>query len=332
MVEVVIKIPAIEKLLDYTASGIGATAGPLLLPWRAYMEGKADHISARAYADVLPIITKAQDDARRSLVAPDAEVHGAVEITHEHLKQVIEFQGLKRLANIASVVEHAAEELGDKEVADHEPDHDWTARFFDCVQDVSSEHMQKLWAKVLSGEVESPGRTSLRTLETLRNMTKRDAELFDEFAGYVIGGEFVFNDEHFVQRLGAMKPECLLHLQDCGLVIISPFLRWTGTFGDAESALLIYQGGALLIEKAKDVSEKLEIPIVSLTAAGKELFRMVQGAVQMAYLQDFATFLQNRGCQLYLIDEVVDLPEGGFNYTSCELIEPRPIQPGMPAL
>ncbi len=330
MLEHISKILATEKLLDYLASGIGATAGPLFRPWQAYMEGRAKRISAQADADALALISQAQSDARQYLVAPGADVQGAVEITHENIMQRIEFQERKRLANIRSVVEGAAEELGDKEVPDHEPDHDWTARFFDCVQDVSSEHMQKLWAKVLSGEVESPGRTSLRTLETLRNMTKRDADLFGELAGFVIGGEFVFNDSHFVQRLGAMKPKCLLHLQDCGLVTIAPFLSWTGTFGGAERSFFFYQGGALLIEKEKGASEKLEIPIVSLTAAGKELFRMVQGSVQMAYLQDFATFLQNRGCQLYFVDEVVNLPKGGFNYTSCELIEPRPIQPGMP--
>ena len=165
MVEIVLKVPAIEKLLDYLASGIGATAGPLLFPWRAYMQGKADRISARSYADTLPIIAQAQADARQYLDAPDTDVQGIVEITHEHIGQLIEFQGLKRLANTRLVVDHAAEELSDKEVPDIEPDHDWTARFFDCVQDVSSEHMQKLWAKVLSGEVESPGRTSLRTLE-----------------------------------------------------------------------------------------------------------------------------------------------------------------------
>ena len=331
MFEQITKILAVEKLLDYLASGIGATAGPLLLPLRAYMEGQADRISAKAYADTLPIIAQAQADARQYLVAPDADVHGSAEITHENITQLLEFQGRKRLANIRSVVESAAEELADKEVPDHEPDHDWTARFFDCVQDVSSEHMQKLWAKVLSGEVESPGRTSLRTLDTLRNMTKRDAELFDELAGYVIEGEFVFSDSRFVQCLGAMNHQCLLHLQDCGLVIIAPFLSWTGTLGDAERSLLLYQGGALLIEKEKDASEKLEIPIVSLTAAGKELFRIVQGSVQMAYLQDFATFLQSRGCQLYFVDEVVNLPEGRFYYTSYELVEPWPTQSGMPA-
>lgn len=200
MLEHVTKILATDKLLDYLASGIGATAGPLFRLWQAYMEGHAKRISARADADALAIIAQAQADARQYLVAPGTDVQGAVEITHEHLKQVIEFQGLKRLANIASVVENAAEELSDKEVPDHEPDHDWTARFFDCVQDVSSEHMQKLWGKVLSGEVESPGRTSLRTLETLRNMTQREAEVFERIAPYVIDNEFVFCDRDFIEK------------------------------------------------------------------------------------------------------------------------------------
>ena len=34
MVDVNLKAPAVEKLLDYTASGIGAVAAPMLAPWR----------------------------------------------------------------------------------------------------------------------------------------------------------------------------------------------------------------------------------------------------------------------------------------------------------
>ena len=92
--------------------------------------------------------------------------HGVVEITRGDITQSIEFQGRKRMANASSIIDGAAEELGDKEVPNHEPDPDWTARFFDYAQDISSEDMQRIWAKILAGEVESPGRTSLRTLDT----------------------------------------------------------------------------------------------------------------------------------------------------------------------
>ena len=64
------------------------------------------------------------------------------------------------------------------EVQDHQVDHDWTARFFSDVQDVSSEQFQDLWAKVLAGEVERPRSTSIKTLGILRNLDKENADLF----------------------------------------------------------------------------------------------------------------------------------------------------------
>ena len=181
------------------------------------------------------------------MVAPDAEARGIVEFDRNDIIQRLEFQERKRLANIGSVVENAAKELGDKEVPDHEPDPDWTARFFDCVQDVSSEHMQKLWARVLSGEVESPGRTSLRTLDTLKNMTRRDAELFEGIAGLVIGGEIVFRHNDYVHRYRALNYNNLLHLQDCGLMNVGPFLATTIAWENRTKYILSYQTGALLV-------------------------------------------------------------------------------------
>ena len=330
MLEHITKILAIDKLLDYLASGIGATAGPLFRPWQAYMEGHAKRISARADADALAIIAQAQAAARQYLVAPGADVQGAVEITHENIMQRIEFQERKRLANIRSVVESAAEELHDKEVPDIEPDHDWTARFFDSVQDVSSEHMQKLWAKVLSGEVESPGRTSLRTLETLRNMTQRDAELFEAIVGFVIDGEFIFYNDEVAKHNRDLSYYNLLYLEDCGLMNVAPSLARSITWKDTSGLALPYHRGALLISRGERASESLKIPATLLTTAGRELSRIAHGTVQMVYLQDFSTFLHQRKCQLLLLQGVETLPDGRLEYSSRTPIEPRPIQPGTP--
>ena len=330
MAELVLKIPAIEKLLDYFASGLAATAGPLLLPWRAYMEGHAKRISAQAYAGALPIIAQAQKGARQSLIAPDTENRGVVEITHENITQLIDFQGRKRVANKISVVKSAAEELGEKEVTNHEPNHDWTARFFDCVQDVSSEHMQKLWAKVLSGEVESPGRTSLRTLDTLRNMTQRDAEFFEEIVGFVIEGEFIFYNDEVAEHNRALIYYNLLYLEDCGLMNVAPSLARSITWKDISELALPYHRGALLITRGEGASENLEIPAALLTIAGRELFRIAQGTVQRAYLQDFSTFLHPRKCQLSLAENIEILSDGRLKCASRTLIKPRPIQPGTP--
>ena len=126
MVDVNLKVPALEKLVDYTASGIGAVAGPMLAPWRARQDAKAKLIGAQADADSLRLIADAQADARHSLVTCGEAGHGVLEIGPKGVEQRIEFQEKKRQANIASVVREAAAELGDQEVPDYEPDPDWT--------------------------------------------------------------------------------------------------------------------------------------------------------------------------------------------------------------
>ena len=69
---------------------------------------------------------------------------------------------------------------------EHEPDHDWTARFFGDVQDVSSEEMQNLWAKILAGEVERPGSTSIKALGILKNLDKTTANMFRMFCSICV--------------------------------------------------------------------------------------------------------------------------------------------------
>ena len=162
-------VRAFDKLLDYTASGIGAVAGPMLAPWRARREAAALRIAAQGEADALRIIAAAQSEARDTLVSTATDVRGEIEIT-ETVRQRIQFQEEKRHRNTGAVVGQTAELLGDNDVPDQEPDHDWTARFFNYIQDVSSEEMQLLWAKVLAGQIEQPGSVPIRALSILRNL------------------------------------------------------------------------------------------------------------------------------------------------------------------
>ena len=248
LVDLNLTVPAIIVLTKYAASGVGAVAGLMLANWRASQEGKARITSALADKEVrrievesdvqaLKIIAEAQAEAQRHLLAPNQGVVGTAEISRDDVTQRIEFQEQKRLANVRSVVEKAADDLGDKDIADHEPDPDWTARFFDSVQDVSSEDMRKIWAKILAGEVESPGRTSLRTLDTLRNMTKKDAEMFRNICGFVFDGNFLFYDDP-VKSHDALNYGYLLHLQDCDLIYLEHGLTRAVTWSSREHAVL----------------------------------------------------------------------------------------------
>ena len=333
MADLSLSVPAIEKLVDYAASGVGAVAGPMLANWRASKEGQARLTSARFDADVrrieaesraksLVIIAEAQAEARQSIDATIESGRGMVEITREDITQSIEFQGRKRLANVASVVEDTADELGDKEVADHEPDPDWTARFFDCVQDVSSEDMKTLWSRILTGEVESPGRTSLRTLDTLRNMTQQDAESFRKICECVIAGCFVFFDWEDSASYPALRHYELIHIQDCGLAHYGIHSAHKIIWGDKKAATFGYQDQTLMITRDPRFEAKLGIPGMYLTQAGIELCRVVQSAPNMRYLQSLSRFLEVANCQLFYVEGAIECPDGILRWANHTLIEP----------
>ena len=333
MLNITLKIPAFEKLLDYVASGMGAVAGPLLSNWRARNEGRARLTAARFDADVrriesesrsesLGIIAEAQAKARRVIDSSVDSGRGIAKITRDDIIQSIEFQGRKRFANVASVVEEAAEELRDKEVSNHEPDHDWTARFFDCVQDVSSEDMQKLWARILAGEVESPGRTSLRTLDTLRNMTKRDAEVFKDICSLVIDDSFVFFDK-LAQNRDPFVLKRLLQIQECRLINIQPDLMISYTWNGKTLLILSYCRSSILIERGKNASNNLEIPQMPLTAAGRELCQLIPNTFQLDYLRGISTFLKQENCSLSYIEDIEFGPDGLTRYAKRMPIEPK---------
>ena len=341
MADLKVKVPGIElqvsgikKLVDYAASGVGAVAGPMLANWRASKEGQArltaarfdaqvSRIEAEYRADSLVIIAEAQAEARQSFDTTMVAKRGGMEITSADITQSIEFQGRKRLANASSVVDGAADELGDKEVPDHEPDPDWAARFFDCVQDVSSEDMQKLWSRVLAGEVESPGRTSLRTLETLRNMTKMDADLFNDMCNFVVGDDFVFYDDS-VKGFRALSYNNLLHLQDFGLVSLGAGLRVQLDWIDDEHIVLLNRDGGLLIRSSKQPIERLAVPAIRLTSVGGQLNQFVESRLSIRYLRAFSHFLKSKGCALSYLEGVVQLANGTIHYTKSTAIEPKP--------
>ena len=333
MADLNLNVPAVQKLIDYTATGVGAVAGLMLANWPASKEGQARltssrfdacvrRIEAESHTETLVVIAEAQAKARQSIDTTMESRRGIVEITTEDISQSIEFQGRKRLANVASVVEDTADELGDKEVPGHEPDPDWTARFFDCVQDVSSEDMKTLWSRILTGEVESPGRTSLRTLDTLRNMTQQDAELFRKICECVVSGCFVFFDWGDSTSYRTLRHYELIRIQDCGLVHYGIHSAHEIIWGDKKVATFGYQDQTLMITRHPRFEAKLDIPGMYLTQAGIELCRVVQSAPNMRYLQSLSRFLEVANCQLFYVEGAIECPDGILRWANRTLIEP----------
>ena len=297
-------VPAVEKLLDYVASGIGATAGPLFVTWRASQEGKARVIAARADAEVQQIqaaqeggtpqlIKKAQAEAREYVATSD----GLEPDSDVVVRKAMEFQAKKRLTNVGAMMDHAAEELKDKEAPDHDPDPDWTARFFDAAQDVSSEELQEIWGKILAGEVKSPGQTSLRTLSILRDMTQKEAQDFFNLMRFRIAS-FVFEKGALIvlgDRLGSLAA----NFREIGLLCGTEICQKLILKEDGEW-IVECCGHALIIEgpPGRQIRMQMGQNAYVITSAGLELAKLCQHELDLENLSHFATFLTKQDCKL----------------------------------
>lgn len=335
MTNVNVSVPAIEKLLDHLASGVGAVGGPWIAAWKAKKETQAALIAAKGEAERQRFLTEAkteslrayalaQAQARALLESPGASFQGEIDVS-DPITARIRFQEEKRQRNIRVVAEQAAFELGDKQVEDREPDHDWTARFFSDVQDVSSEEMQLLWSRILAGEVERPGRTSVRTLGILKNLDKETANLFARLCSLCISIRLGSDDlvDARVPSLGkdaahnALKNYGLAFgtlniLNEHGL-IISDYNSWRdyrmciGLQVGSPSRQIVhmpfrFQGAAWVLEPigTRSTTSQFRVSGVTLSQAGMELSRVVAPVADEKYARALQAFFASQSLRMTL--------------------------------
>jgi len=192
----------LTKLTDVVSKGIGALYSPYGTVKQAKADAKAKIIQAKADAEVLTI----EDRAKRRL------------LYHEVLRQ----------ENIESIVSQAALELPEV-VSKKSLDNDWILQYFDHIQDVCDKDMQKLWARILSGEVAEPSSYSKRTLQFLKTLDKDEAENFSYFCSYVLkrdsGWHFVCVDSLEIMENKQDDTDWLTHFVSIGL-ISTRMLSW----------------------------------------------------------------------------------------------------------
>ena len=272
-------ISAKEKLVGVVALGVGAVAPH-------FLRAQTGIVSAtKMIGDAANSAIKKFRNNETSNISESKQSLGAIAESAE------KFQSEKRMANIQSIVGQAIEQMPEQ-VPDTPVDHDWTARFFDNAKDVSNEEMQKLWAKLLAGEVERPGSASLRTLSILREMTQKEAELFARAVNYIFSGTdataWMFRANASVQALPDISVSELYSLIGAGLVIPhdSELCRWVTPNLDAYCHI-IYAGKKILRLEAK----RFSIPIYDFSISGTQLAKYIEPTVNAEYLQQVANYI-----------------------------------------
>jgi len=83
---------------------------------------------------------------------------------------------LRKQKNIETIMEKTFGFCASKSISKR-TDLDWFNRYITLAENVSNKTMQDLWAKILAGELSSPGTYSLKALKVFRDMSIVDAKL-----------------------------------------------------------------------------------------------------------------------------------------------------------
>lgn len=165
-------------------------------------------------------------------------------------------------------------------------DVDWFARFIDCAQDVSDDEMRLLWAKILSGELNKPNSISVMTLETLRNMSKRDAEIFHKLTSYSLvdnegGDPFIpnngmfINEEYKTDEYYGISYDELLWMQELRLINLNAGLQINfNKEGDRSRVETTLRCGKLSMVISSDYD--VTIPCYVYTRVGAQLHGLIE--------------------------------------------------------
>ncbi len=276
---------------------------------------------AKAKADEIKIISSALND---TINLPAIYANGDITIKTDDYKELAQracnrlcYQELKKQENIENIIHYAYDALKQEDsVSDQSVDEDWTIRFFNSVEDISNEKMQEIWGKILAGEIRKPNSFSLRTLDTIKNLSQKEAELFQKIANYILccmKQYFLYNEETVLSKHHIKFPELLL-LEECNL-LTTQSLAFTINIQENKKIPVFNKEVVGIVKTTLPGQHKLSIDIYSLTRSGEQLFGIIHTTPNNAYaldvLKDINKKAKNYTCCAYPVNYMKD---GKINY------------------
>src|SRR5258708_1174051 len=238
-------------LVEKIAEGIGGIARPWQIKRVAEEQAEAEKIHAVTQIE----ISELQRRAMTRLFAEEA----------------------RKQNNIESITAKAIPQL-DANARPENVEDDWIANFFDKCRLISDEEMQKLWARVLSGEANSPGRFSKRTIALLASLDKSDAKMFSSLCRFTcsVGGQLVpviTNYANQVYANNGIDFVLLTYLEGIGLIRFNYTPKHVFSIDAlAQEPVIDYFGQNIPMRFDSDTDNELTVGQVLFTQAGAQLF------------------------------------------------------------
>ena len=270
-----------EKLLDTISGAVGKWWEPTQI--KRLADAKAHEIDTisealRANSDIPIVYNKGE------ITADTTEFDSLVKRTQNRLayQEICKQRNIENVANVAYSLLDGEEKVSSEPVSP-----EWIMRFLNSVEDISNEQMQVLWAKILAGEVKRPNSFSLRTLDVMKNLTVREAQLFSAIAPYVLncfGDDAKSYLDYFIPTLASEEFDLkkygltfanLNALSDAGLLSSQTMLNVAITISPNEKEYIFSNHQAIEIVNNNAEKVKLTHLAMILSSSGIELLPIV---------------------------------------------------------
>ena len=275
------------KLIDAIKDGIGVTYEP------NHLKKMAD---AQSYA-----IEKIGEAIRNNSDLPIAYMGKTTELNIdisdanslvERTKQRFLFHETRKQQNLDAIATKTYMQLENKTECSSDPiDQDWMTRFLSAAQDVSDDDLQNLWAKILAGEIIKPKSCSFRTIETLKNMSKDEFDIFLKICPFICG-EFISEEGNLLGKYG-ITYGMILSLDECGLINSGVLISRDNII--KKNSVIFSTNKYTLVGTTKTNNYfKTSITVYPLTESGKKLYSLSECDINEGYLFEYIQALNKR--------------------------------------
>ena len=219
-------------------------------------------------------VAHAEANADRIMAQSDIEID---EIRRRAANRFIEEETRKQL-NMESIVEKAIQNV-EPDAPTEEVEDDWITNFFEKCRSVSDDEMQGLWSRILSGEANSPGSFSRKTVNLVADLDKESADLFHSLCsfGWDFGGGISplildFREQIYIKH--GLTLFSFGQLDSIGLIQIDA----TSGFvleGRPKEVTIAYHAKPVILTFPKEEGNSLNMGKVILTLSGSQLSSIV---------------------------------------------------------
>lgn len=276
--------------------------GELARPATVLVEKISDAIGG--YFRPYQIRRVARAEAEADKIKAIAEIETQIEINDLTRRALGRFliEETKKQDNMESITSKAIPLLEDSSKPQEISD-DWITDFFDKCRLISDEDMQNLWAKVLSGEANSPGKYSKRTINFLGSLDKTDATLFTALCGFgwIIGNEIVplvYKLDEAIYMKHGINFDVLSHLDNIGLLRFMTSSVEFKKLKIPKRIIFLYYGSPINVEFMNAEGNELIIGKILLSKTGRELAKVCDSKPVPGFLDYVINYWISKGLTL----------------------------------